>query len=374
MVETIGIVGGGQLGRMLTEAAKPLGFDVVVTNKDPMSPAAQVGAREIVAPLDSEQAIDQLAEQADVLTWEIEHIPAHYLCVTEEEGDVEIQPSPRTLATIQDKLRQKQMLVANDIPVAPFIDGIDNIAYGLGNVGPYIVKTRTRGYDGRGNLVTAETDPEVIKTTLDAADMIGPYLTEQTVDFDKELSVVVARDMDGKTTMYAVTETYHEENICHTTITPARIEQRQHVAATDLAHDTLGVLQGAGVFAIEMFLRGDDVMVNEIAPRVHNSGHWTIEGAMTSQFEQHIRAITGMPLGSTRMRAPAAVMINILGHRDEPFDREGLDEVLAYPDTHVHLYGKSSRPARKIGHITVLGDTPDEALEMAHAARDKMPV
>ncbi len=360
MIEKIGIVGGGQLGRMLTSAAKPLGFEVVVVDPIENCPAAQVGADQIVASLKDPEAITELAERTNVVTWEIEHIDTDTLIGLHDNG-YDIQPSPHTLVTIQDKLSQKRMLVAGGIPVAPFFD-FDNSTIELS--GPYVVKSRKGGYDGRGNAVVDDLQDPIIEEKLG---LTGLYV-EQKMDFDKEVAIVAARDKLGNIVTYPLVETIHKDNICHITIAPASVDTATARRAKDIAHDTLGAMEGAGVFAIEMFVVGDDVVVNEIAPRVHNSGHHTIEANITSQFEQHIRAIAGLPLGSTAMRAHA-VMINILGTRDEKLDRRGLNTLLTRPDTHPHFYGKDSRPQRKVGHITVLAHSTAHAKERAIKAR-----
>ncbi len=362
MNEKIGIIGGGQLGRMMTVPAKELGFHVTVVEKDTNCPAAQVGANVIKAPITDTLAIDQLASESDVTTWEIEHIPADELIELDNAG-FNIQSDPATLAIIQDKLVQSHFLAQRGIPVAPFSETLDEDEF-LGG-GPFVVKSRKGGYDGRGNLVVESLDdPRIVEQFGD-----DPVYVEQKLAFDKELAVVAARDVQGNIAVYPVVETIHENNICHTVISPAEIDPELRKQAEDLAHETLSHLNGAGIFAIEMFAIGDNVLVNEIAPRVHNSGHVTIESSQTSQFEQHIRAITGLPLGSVEQVAPSAVMVNILGTKDGALDRTGLDKALSLPDTHVHFYGKTPRPARKIGHITTLAATSAEALETATEAR-----
>lgn len=375
-IQRIGIVGGGQLGRMLAQPAIEMGFEVWVTNPGENGPAAQVGAHEIVAPLHDTDAIDELADNTDVLTWEIEHIPAQHLMKLANNG-VDVQPSPSTLHTIQDKLTQKDMLWQAGIPVAPYAPNIIGAEEELGG-GPYVVKTRMSGYDGRGNVATNDLADLRISGKLD-----GPLYVEKAVDFDRELSVIAARGASGIPVLYPVIETGHVDSQCHTTIAPAQIPRSVEKQAIDLAHDTMRVLHGSGVFAMEMFQVGDDVMINEIAPRVHNSGHWTIEGAVTSQFEQHIRAITGLPLGYTDMRAASAVMVNILGRTDEEQARyedkaslqpAGLAAAMRMVDTHLHLYGKESKPQRKIGHITALSDELAIAMMAASSARDRMPI
>ncbi len=380
MIESIGIVGGGQLGRMLTEAAHPLGYLVTVVEASPDCPATKAGAKQIMGGLKDADAIRRLAEQTDVVTWEIEHINTGVLLDLANEG-YNVQPSPETLAVIQDKYTQKQMLMRAGLPVAesvPLIyqetdgdkaDYLDEIVHRLG--GSVILKTRTGGYDGRGNLLF-DGNYDRVDAVL-GSDWSNLY-AEKVVPFEKELSVVAARDMQGNIAIYPTAETVHQDNICHTVVTPARVRPELISNAQEIAHETLKQLGGAGIFAIEMFATEGGVIINEIAPRVHNSGHHTIEANVTSQFEQHIRAITGMPLGSTAMRSPAAAMINILGRREEPLTREGMDRVLALPDTHPHLYGKSSRKARKIGHITVLGSSVEEVLRTANQARSKLVV
>jgi phosphoribosylaminoimidazole carboxylase PurK protein len=353
---------------MLTTPAKQLGFDVKVVDPVPNCPAAQVGAEQILAGLKDTNAIDILAQQSDVLTWEIEHIPADYLVDLVSRGH-DVQPSPETLLMIQDKLAQKQFLQSRGIQVAPFSDKLDGSQF-LGG-GPFIVKTRTGGYDGRGNLVVKSLNPP---PDIKAHFGDQPVYVEQAVNFEKELAVIAARDRAGNISVYPPVETIHRDNICHMVLAPAEISPRALKSAEDIAATTLKELHGAGVFAIEMFVVDDDVLVNEIAPRVHNSGHLTTEANVTSQFEQHVRAITGLTLGSVAMRAPAAAMINILGQREEPLCRAGLDRVLATPDTHPHFYGKSSRAARKIGHITVLGSSIDEVKSQAEAARKELSI
>lgn len=380
MIEKIGIVGGGQLGRMLAEAAHPLGYQVTVVEASPDCPASKAGASQIIGGLKDADAIRQLAEQTDVVTWEIEHIDTSVLRELAEEG-YNVQPSPSTLAVIQDKYTQKQMLIKAGLPVAESLTlanyefdllktrHLDDVVRTLG--GAVILKTKTGGYDGRGNLLFDGNYGRVDEVL--GSDWDNIY-AERIVPFEKELSVIAARDLQGNIAIYPTAETVHKDNICHTVVTPAGIRPELIADAQEIAHETLKQLEGAGIFAIEMFATEDEVIINEIAPRVHNSGHHTIEANVTSQFEQHIRAITGMPLGSTAMRVPAAAMINILGQCEEPLTREGMDRVLALPDTHPHFYGKSSRKARKIGHITVLGSSVDEVLRTANQARSEFTV
>lgn len=371
MIEKIGILGGGQLGRMLTQAAHPLGYEVTVLEALPGCPAAQVGAQQIVGSIQDPDAIQQLVKTSDVTTWEIEHINAGALKLMAATG-YNIQPSPETLETIQDKYSQKCFLESNSLPVADFklIPNDTYLDIAKDRLGTdMIIKSSLGAYDGRGNLAYSGQTVDHLK------EILGPDIyAEKRIDFEKELSVIAARDTYGNVEVYPAVETVHKNSICHTVTAPAEISPELEYNAREIAFETLRHLGGAGIFAIEMFATDNEVIINEIAPRVHNSGHHTIEANETSQFEQHIRAITGMPLGSTRMRTAAAAMINILGTREEPLSRGGLEKVLALPDTHPHFYGKSSRAARKIGHITVLGDNMEHVKQTAQRAREALEI
>lgn len=371
---TIGIVGGGQLGRMLTEAAAVLGFKVVVVDPGQDCPAAQAGAEQIIGGLYDETALKALAERSDYITVEIEHLDASLLERIAKTGKP-VNPAPAAIRLIQDKYLQKVFLRDAGIPIADFIEVSDvasaeKAVKGFG--GKMLLKSRHGAYDGRGNAV------------ISGPDQIGPAMktlgdrlyAETFVPFKKELAVMVARDVRGNVATYPVTETIHERNICVETFTPAKIGVETAEQAIRLAKDVAEHLEGAGVFGIEMFLANNgQILVNEIAPRVHNSGHYTIEACETSQFEQHIRAITGMELGPTDLKVPAAVMVNILGERDGPTQVKGLKEAQSIPDTYVHLYGKSpTKVDRKMGHITATGETVKEARERAERARDLIDV
>lgn len=381
--QRIGIVGGGQLGRMLTEAALPMGFRVAVVDptfrqvervgKIPNSPALQAGAEQILGDLDDPESLTQLAESVDVTTWEIEHINALFLVELERQG-YDIQPSPEDLSMIQNKLRQKEFLRSRGLPVADFysIDGPEDLDQAISNFGACVVKTRRGGYDGRGNLVLADADWAAVRQRFPQG--VDLY-AERLVDFRKELSVLVARDRTGQMATYPVIETIQEHGQCAIAIAPARIPPYALSEARSLALNTVDNLRGSGVFAIEMFLGDEGLMINEIAPRVHNSGHLTIEASPTSQFEQHIRAISGLPLGETKLRRRAAAMINILGERDGEVRLTGLERALSVPDAHLHVYGKEpTKQARKMGHLTVLADSEHEAVSKATKARREISI
>ncbi len=373
--QTIGIVGGGQLGRMLTLAALPLGFRVVVLDPGANCPAKQVGAEQIVGELNNKAALEKLAKQADFITIEIEHLDAVVLQRIADSG-VPVNPSPKTIQLIQDKYAQKVFLQKHHIPTATFVkledEAMASIQFDRWERS-MIIKTRRGAYDGRGNMVIKDYDD--IPAAF--ARFKGQELyAEKLVPFEKELAIMVARDSEGSVVLYPLVETIHQRNICIETLAPAPVGEEITAQATALARQVAEQLDGAGVLGIEMFLTTDgELLVNEIAPRVHNSGHYTTEACRTSQFEQHIRAIAGLPLGSTEMLMPAAVMINILGERDGPTEVQGTDKVLKVPGSSLHLYGKSpTKVDRKMGHITVTGRTLQEAHNNARAARKSFQI
>lgn len=371
----IGIVGGGQLGRMLTLAALPLGFKVVVLDPGENCPAKAVGAEQVIGDLNDPTALRQLAEKSDVITIEIEHLNAAALQAIADEG-TPVHPAPSTIKLIQDKYEQKVFLRKAGIPVADFTVIPDKTA-ALKALKEYkgkmLIKTRHGAYDGRGNMVVNS------ETNIDRAfdHFAGKQLyAEKFVPFTKELAVMVARDISGNTALYPIVETIHERNICLEVHAPADITKVQADKAQHIAQTVAGLLEGAGTFGIEMFLTKDgEVLLNEIAPRVHNSGHYTMEANHTSQFEQHIRAITGLPLGSTKLVVPTAVMINILGERNGETTIQGLHEALNLGHVSVHLYGKSpTKVDRKMGHLTATGDTLEKTAKQARRARKHISV
>ncbi len=375
MKHRLGIVGGGQLGRMMAFEAKRLGFHVTVIDPTPDSPAGQVADRQIVAAYNDEAAIRELGGSVDFLTFEIELANAMILDELTAAG-VAVNPSARTLGIIKDKLAQKRFLSERGLPVGVFdeVSSRDDIVAAAERFGyPLLLKARFDAYDGRGNVVVRE--PEDIDAAMERLGGRKLYV-EQWVPFVCEMAVVCARQTDGTVATYPVVETIHQNNICHIVIAPARIPAEAAARAQEVAGQVMEQLEGAGVFAIEMFLTGaGEVFINEIAPRVHNSGHLTVEASLTSQFEQHIRAVTGLPLGPTDQRVQAAVMINILGERSGPARVDGLPEALAVPGVAVHIYGKQeTRPERKMGHITAVGNTVDEALTKAKTARARITI
>lgn len=370
---TLGVVGGGQLGRMLAEAAAPLGVETVVLDPTPDCPAATVASDQIRGDFDDSDAIHELAARADVLTYEIELADPDVLASAGSEFGVPVHPSPETLTTIQDKNDQKQQLREHDIPVPEFraVSDVDDLLVALDDLGtPAMLKARTGGYDGRGNVPIKSVDDA--EAAFDA--ISGPAMVEAFVEFERELSVIGVRGADDIVT-FPVGENVHEAEILRETVVPARTTPDVRERATALAEDVLELLSGRGVFGIELFETTDGrLLVNEIAPRPHNSGHYTIEGCITSQFEQHVRATLGWPLGSTELQSPV-VSKNVLGDVDEPRPAElsGIDAILETAETSLHWYGKREvRPLRKMGHFTMRTDDTDSALTESRTLRDSL--
>ncbi len=368
----IGIIGGGQLGRMMVKAAKRLGCTCVVLDPTPSSPAGQVAGHQIVGNYHDPAKLRELAASCDITTFDIEDIDTETLIQLEHEGH-RVRPSPRVLALVQDKLTQKQTLADAGIATAPFIPMPEPSPEAFAAFGyPLVQKARRGGYDGRG--------VSIMKTAADYRLRLPvPSLIERFVPAEKELAVLVARGLDGDCRCYPAVEMCFRPgaNILEMLLAPAGIADDSAAAAVDLAVRTLEVLGGVGVFGVEMFLTRDgDLLVNEVAPRTHNSGHHTIEANVTDQFEQHLRAIVGLPLGSTAQLSPAA-MINLLGapgHRGRPVI-SGIAEALAIPGVCLHLYGKAATaPFRKMGHVTVLDTDIEAARHKAERVRGLLEI
>ncbi len=369
----IGIFGGGQLGRMLAMAARAM--DVRSVSLDPGSdcPASQVTDFHIVASYDDLDAARELADRSDVVTYEFENVDATAIEVISELKPV--YPSPSVLRVCQDREIEKDTLSALGIPVPEYrvVRSVEDAASAVGDVGlPVVMKTVRWGYDGKGQ--------RVIRESGEAADAFGalggsfdaPVIVESLVDFAMEVSVVCARDLEGEMRTFPVSENVHVEGILDTSIVPARCSDAVKAEAEHVAKAVAEGLDVVGLVAVEMFVtRSGSVLVNELAPRPHNSGHWTIEGCVTSQFEQLARILVGMPMGDVGLRSPT-VMVNLLGYVWETTGGSpDWSAVLEMPRTHLHIYGKSGyRVGRKMGHITVSGDTVEEALALAIAARE----
>ena len=363
---TVGVLGGGQLGRMFAEEARRLGTRVVVLDPQPNSPAGQVADRQLVGRFDDPAMVAQLASEVDVLTVEIEHVNTAALAAVERDTAVPVRPSSDTIALIQDKYRQKVHLREAGVPVGPFLpvsSVADCAAAGREFGYPFMLKSRKDAYDGRGNaVVNSESDVSLALSALRQADHNALTLyAEKWVAFEQELAVMVARGADGQCAAYPCVSTTQLDSICHTVHAPALVPAEVASAAQALALSAVASLSGAGVYGVEMFLVGKDgLLLNEIAPRPHNSGHYTIEACHTSQFAQHLRCVLGLPLGSCEMVVSAATMINVLGTGDSAADVElswlPCKAALLVDGAHVHWYGKDGvRKGRKLAHITFVG-------------------
>lgn len=371
-VARIGIIGGGQLGRMMVKAAKQIGCTCTVLDPTPNSPAGQVSGHQIVANYQDAAALRELAESSDFTTFDLEDIDSAILTELSREGRP-IFPHPQVLAVVQDKLRQKEVLAAAGVPVAEYRAMAEPDADQCADFGyPLVQKARRGGYDGRG--VAVLRGPEDFCSHLPV-----PSLIERFVPATKELAVMVARGRDGDCRCYPVVEmrVCPEQNVLDWLLVPARVDAATTRAAQQLAIETVRALDGVGIFGIEMFLTTEGaLLVNEVAPRTHNSGHYTIEACMTDQFEQHLRAIAGLPLGATDLLCPAA-MVNLLGapgHHGRPVIK-GLRAALAIPGVSVHIYGKAAtRPYRKMGHVTVLDTDLEQALRKAEQVRELIEI
>jgi len=376
MKKRLGVIGGGQLGMMITEAAKNLSehiSEIIVLDPTENCPAAQAGAKQIVGDFKDELAILKLAEQSDIITYEIESGNTDVL----SKLKAEIEPSPSTLSIIQDKLSQKTFLSENELPISQFyeITNLDNLREKINELGlPVLLKSRRDAYDGRGNFkITSLDEVEKAYQYFDGKSL----MVEKFVNFKMEVSVIAARNTKGDIATYPLVENIHENNILKMTIAPARVSDNVIKDAGKIAKKTMEVLKGAGVFGIEMFIDQDDkILINEIAPRVHNSGHHTLQSCKTSQFEQHLRAILGLELGSTDL-VHKTVMCNILG--PDGFEGKYKPVQLEKDGVYLKMYGKDvSKPQRKLGHFNVVdqSDSKDvsELLEMADEIKNSISI
>lgn len=366
----VGMLGGGQLGRMFALAAKAMGYRVHVFSTEADSPAAQVADVVTVAPYEDLDEVRAFARAIEVLSFEFENVPAATAAAA--EALVPVRPGPAVLAVCQHRVREKEHLRAAGLPVTPFarvssLEEARTVAHALG--GPGVLKTARSGYDGKGQRRV--NDAEEAAAAFGALGGVE-CIYERLVAFERELSVVAARSPGGEFAHFGVFENEHANHILDLTLSPARISARTRADAEAIARVVMDSLAVEGVLCVEMFeTPGGDLLVNELAPRPHNSGHLSIEAHETSQFEQQLRAVTGLPLGSTALRSPAA-MANLLG--DLWADgTPRFDRALALPGVHLHLYGKeSARPGRKMGHLTALAGTAEAAAEKVRRARESL--
>ncbi len=373
--KVIGVVGGGQLGKMLIEASRPWNLRYHILENDPHCPSAHLSEKLIHGSLMDPAKIKELAAGVDIMTYEIEHIHVYALQELEDSG-MEVIPSPRILNMIQDKGLQKHFYQGHGIPTAPFAVSDDPEtfrdklqAFPYENV---VLKTRKGGYDGKGVLISTKT--RLLSSEL-PADFRAPLIIEECISNAREISVIVARDRHGNVVSYPTIEMqFHPvANLVEFLFSPARLTEDEEFQARETAMSAVRKLPGPGLFAVEMFLdEKGRFLVNEMAPRPHNSGHHTIEACYTSQYEQLNRILAGYPLGNTDLIQPAA-MINLLGPEEfsGPYRLANVDKLMNTKGLFIHLYNKAeSRPHRKLGHITVMGDSLDEVEHMARKARE----
>ena len=367
--QTVGIVGGGQLGRMFAIAARRMGYRVHALDPTLDAPAGQVADVEVIAPYDDIDAARRFARRVDVVTFEFENIPTETLRAIAEERPV--HPSPEALDVCRHRLREKTFLSRSGFPVAAYrpIANVDDLRRAVAELGlPSILKTADFGYDGKGQ--TRIDRPEQIDSAW--ANLGRPLgVLEAFVPFSREISVICARGLDGRRMCFGPAENVHARHILDITTVPAGISPALSRRAIELAEAIADALRIVGLLAVEMFVVEDDLVVNELAPRPHNSGHYSFDACLTSQFEQQLRAVCGLPLGDGRLFQPAA-MANLLG--DEWANGEpNWRAMLLFPDVKLHLYGKrDARPGRKMGHLTALAATVGEARERVVAARQAL--
>jgi len=371
---TIGIVGGGQLGRMLSFEAHRLGYRVaVLTGGAKDTPGGRVAEVEVAAGYDDDLALQRFVDLCDVITWEFENVEVGLLGELATRSGVPVRPDRRVIAAAQDRGRERRALMAAGAPVAAFreVATAAELVRAVEELGPPVIAKRARfGYDGRGQVRLGTVDEDEARRVIGALD--GERLVvEEVVPFDAEISVIVARGLDGEVAHHGVMENVHVNRILDTTVTPPlSVPPAVASAAPDLATAIARYLDLVGVLCVEMFVTGEELIVNEIAPRPHNSGHCTIEAAPTSQFARQLRAICGLPLGDGACRPAAMVQLlgDLWGHGAAP--PPDWPAALADPGVHLHLYGKDEvRPGRKMGHITCTDTSPERALERALAAR-----
>ena len=363
----LGVFGSGQLGRMFALAAHELGYRVHVFSPEADSPAGLIAERETIAAYDDRRAVEEFARTVDVVTLEFENVPV--VALETAAAFVPVRPGPFALQMVQDRLREKEFLHHINVSCSPFaaVDSLAEFRAAIEQVGlPAVLKTRRMGYDGKGQIaIHYPDDADPAWRHVDAV----PCVLEKFVDLRREVSVLIARGLDGATTCYGPIANEHANHILDVSVLPAPTAEAMARQAVDVAKQIANALEVVGIVCVEFFeTTGGELLVNEIAPRPHNSGHLTIDACITSQFEQQVRAICGLPLGATDSLRPAA-MANLLGdlwQAGEP----AWQRALAMPGVRLHLYGKRDpRPGRKMGHLTALADSPAEAAALARAVR-----
>jgi 5-(carboxyamino)imidazole ribonucleotide synthase len=358
--QTIGIIGGGQLGKMMALAAKAMGFRIVVLDPVPDCPCGQVADEQIVGAYDDLQAIEQLEQKSDVITYEFENIHAENLDWLTKHAFV--PQGTDLLKMTQDRVLEKRAIQSAGVEVAPYavIEDIEHVHVSINDIGlPAVLKTARGGYDGKGQVVIRQPN-ELVKA--EALVEQGRCVLEKWIEFEKEISVIITRNLQGEVAVFPVAENIHRNNILHQTIVPARISKEVEERAIQKAQQLADAFHLVGTLAVEMFVTSDEkIYINELAPRPHNSGHYTIEACETSQFEQHIRAIANWPLARTDLLKPV-VMVNILGEHQAGL----LKKIPELNDWKIHLYGKKeAKLHRKMGHVTLLRESVEQGIQEA---------
>ncbi|MEH1819622.1 MAG: 5-(carboxyamino)imidazole ribonucleotide synthase [Nostoc sp.] len=374
-MKRVGVIGGGQLAWMMADAAQKLGVELVVQTPSVHDPAVSIAEEIVFAPVDDASATEILAKKCDVITFENEFVNLQALSFLAQQG-VCFRPRLEALAPLLDKYHQRCYLRDLGLPVPQFfaLDEVENLKSKIEYLGfPAVLKSRRHGYDGQGTFIIQDfatleqklSDESITKTFNQSL-----FLLEEFVPFERELAIIAARSVDGEIVTYPVVETQQEQQVCRRVIAPAEITPNQVAEIEAIAHTLLNSLEVVGIFGIELFIRADGkILVNEIAPRTHNSGHFSLDACETSQFEQHLRAVCGLPLGNPALQCPGAVMVNLLGYENSHSDYQSQrQQIAAIPQAHVHWYGKTeSRPGRKLGHVTVLLDNQNQQSATAYA-------
>ncbi|AFY48116.1 phosphoribosylaminoimidazole carboxylase, PurK protein [Nostoc sp. PCC 7524] len=376
-MKRVGVIGGGQLAWMMGGAAKKLGVELIIQTPSNQDPAVSIAQDNVLAAVDDAQATKLLAAKSDVITFENEFVNLEALSLLAKQG-ICFRPRLEALSPLLDKYHQRCYLRDLGLPVPQFfaVEPKENLTSKIADLGfPLVLKSRRHGYDGQGTFIIHDLETLQQKLAMNQTIPTASqslFLVEEFVPFERELAVIAARSVEGEVVIYPVVETQQEQQVCRRVIAPADITPHQAAETEAIAHTLLNSLQAVGVFGIELFLTpAGKVLVNEIAPRTHNSGHFSLDACETSQFEQHLRAVCGLPLGNPQLQCATAVMINLLGYENSHSDYQDKRQKLAQiPQAHVHWYNKSqSRPGRKLGHVTVLLENHNPALaaEIAHS-------
>lgn len=367
---TLGMLGGGQLGRMFTIAARTMGYHVVVLDPDKESPAGKLATTHICAEYSDQTALDTISKSCDAITTEFENVPASTLEILAQTCPV--RPGAHAVTITQDRIHEKNFLKDNGFPTAPFavIHSLEDLKSSIDQIGtPAILKVSRFGYDGKGQFsIKEKSDANKGWETLNGEACV----LEQRMPLDIEVSVVLARGLEGEVATYPVSENIHENGILDVSVVPARINKELEIKVLEMAKQIAIALDYVGIMAVEFFISNGELLVNEIAPRPHNSGHYTLDACVTDQFEQQVRAVCGLPLGDTRLLSPV-VMINMLGDIWHGGNEPKWQKLLDHPNVKLHLYGKrEARPGRKMGHFNVLSSNIDDALTLAEDIKHQL--